>query len=381
MRATTVSLDCGACRAQARSYKAVPHWSRLDLVSHPALSLVCILDLRADAIMTSNVDLLIRRDFPAAKRGDREAFSRLVAATQRMVASVALAVTRDVQASEDIAQETYLTAWQRLGQMSNPDSFLPWLRQVARNRAIDVLRNLRHRETAVDQLDPRFAATADSGTGPAETLGAEQDAVLLARAMDQIPDESREVLLLFYREGQSTKTVAALLGLSDDAVRKRLERARESLREEMLASMAGALVATAPGAAFTAAVGSSLALAPGTAGAAAVGGKAWLSLSPKALLGAFGSLLASVGLVVGAVFWEVRGYLRRARNPAERRALLDNGIVYGALMATYMVVLWWSSQDGWTLGQTLAAAAGFAAAIILLAIRRARILTPKKGPE
>ena len=329
--------------------------------------------------MSADVQTLIHRDFPAARRGDREAFSRLVAATQRMVASVALAVTRDIQASQDVAQDTFLTAWERLGQMRNPDSFLPWLRQVARNRAIDQVRAVRQRGEGSGGSE-ELAGVAEPGRGPAESLVAEQEAALLARAIEQVPDDSREVLLLYYSEGQSTRAVAALLGLGDDAVRKRLERAREYLREEVLAGVASTVFVTAPSAAFTAAVGSSLAAAPGAASAAAaIGAKAW---GPKVLLGAVGSLFASIGLVVGAVWIEMRGYLRRARTPAERRALRANGLVYAGLMATYMVVLWWSARDGWTLGQTLAAAVAFAAAIIALAVRRARILPkdPSSGP-
>lgn len=82
------------------------------------------------------LNTLIARDHPAAQNGDTAAFGRLVSATQRMVASVALAVTRDVQSSGDNAQDTVLTAWPRLPQLGGPGGFLPWQRQVARNRAI-----------------------------------------------------------------------------------------------------------------------------------------------------------------------------------------------------------------------------------------------------
>src|SRR5690606_6663105 len=78
---------------------------------------------------------ILATDFIAAQAGDREAFARLVRATQKTVSSIALAVTRDVQLSEDIAQDTYVKAWQRLGTMHQADSFLPWLREVSRNAA------------------------------------------------------------------------------------------------------------------------------------------------------------------------------------------------------------------------------------------------------
>ena len=137
--------------------------------------------------MTSDtLNSILHNDFPAARSGDRAAFARLVQATQRMVASIALAVTRDVAASEDIAQETFLSAWQRLESMREPESLLPWLRQVARNRAIDVVRRRRHTELSVDSEDQRIASAADTAATPAEQLEHAQQQALLMQALEQV---------------------------------------------------------------------------------------------------------------------------------------------------------------------------------------------------
>ena len=145
--------------------------------------------------MTPDIlNTLIERDLPAAQGGDTVAYGRLVAATQRMVASVALAITRDLQASEDIAHETFLTAWQRRGQLDNPQSFLPWLRQVARNRAIDHVRARRYRETPVDPLEQLSEVAAEPGHGPSDSHERSEQARQLAEALDEIPETSRDVL-------------------------------------------------------------------------------------------------------------------------------------------------------------------------------------------
>ena len=60
------------------------------------------------------IDALIGAELPAARSGDRAAYGRIVAACQNTVTAVALAITRDVPASEDIAQEAFLSAWQHL---------------------------------------------------------------------------------------------------------------------------------------------------------------------------------------------------------------------------------------------------------------------------
>src|SRR3546814_893538 len=91
------------------------------------------------------IDLLIRTELPAAARGERDAYGRIVGACQNAVTAVALAITRDVPASEDIAQDAFLAAWQNLKRLQNPSSFLSWLRQITRHLARDHLRATRHR--------------------------------------------------------------------------------------------------------------------------------------------------------------------------------------------------------------------------------------------
>lgn len=319
------------------------------------------------------LNTLIERDLPAAQAGDTVAYGRLVAATQRMVASVALAITRDLQTSEDIAQETFLTAWQRRGQLGNPQSFLPWLRQVARNRAIDHVRARRYRETPVDPLEQLADVAAEPGHGPVDAHERDQQAQLLAEALDEIPEASRDVLLLYYREGERSADVAALLGISDAAVRKRLQRGRDALREQLLKRLSTVARESAPGLAFTLAVGVGLA-GSGTAGAAVASGAAAKATGwgVKAALGVLGALAASVTLVLGAVWFEMRQHLRKARSDAERRSLVHNGIVYGALMATYMVVLTWAKYANWSTLEFMLSAVAFSVAIVLLAYERIR---------
>jgi DNA-directed RNA polymerase specialized sigma24 family protein len=77
----------------------------------------------------------LESDVLLAGKGDEAAFRRLVDSSANTVCSIALAIVRNVEASEDIAQEAFLTAWSNLRSLRNPSSFLPWLRQVTRNQA------------------------------------------------------------------------------------------------------------------------------------------------------------------------------------------------------------------------------------------------------
>ncbi|WP_202845606.1 RNA polymerase sigma factor [Luteimonas saliphila] len=270
------------------------------------------------------IDLLIKRELPAAVRGDRDAYGRIVVASQNVVTAVALAITRDVPTSEDIAQEAFLSAWHHLPRLKNPSSFLPWLRQITRNLAHDHLRGRRNRmlDGEVAELAIQHAADPD-GCPMQQALDAERDAVA-ADLISELPEDSREALLLYYREGQSSKQVAMLLGLSDAAVRKRLSRARQSVREDLLTRFSDFARSSAPSAAF--AVGVTAALGFSKPAAAAGLGIATKSIAgglfARFALGFAGA--ASGGLLGGLVAaWFARGViLDYADTAAERDMLL-----------------------------------------------------------
>src|SRR5688572_13255428 len=157
----------------------------------------------------------------AAARGDHDAFGKLVDATSGMVSSISLAILRDLESSQDVAQDVFLAAWSDLHKLRNPASFLPWLRQTTRNRANDALRTmLRRRRTVRGEEDQMLAAVADPRPDAATMLLSEEERRLLTQAIDDLPDETREVVVLFYREERSVKQVAMLLDLSEESVRQ-----------------------------------------------------------------------------------------------------------------------------------------------------------------
>ena len=129
---------------------------------------------------TDVLDSLVHAHLPAAARGDRDAYGRIVAACQGTVTSIALAIVRDVPASEDIAQEAFLSAWQNLRKLNNRASFLPWLRQITRNLARDHLRaRARLREPGGD-VEALLAEVADPQPMPCEQVADNEEHVIAA---------------------------------------------------------------------------------------------------------------------------------------------------------------------------------------------------------
>jgi RNA polymerase sigma factor (sigma-70 family) len=289
--------------------------------------------------------LRLAPDVRAAAGGDTRAFARLVDATRGPVAAIALAIVRDVELSREVAQDVYLAAWRDLAKLREPASFLPWLRQMARNRAKHAVRGeaRRRRRVSDGHADALLAAAADPAPDAVERLVEAEEREALAAAIDALPPSAREVVVLYYREGRSARQVGELLGLGEDAVKQRLSRARSRLRE----SMERHLRDTAPTAAFTAAVMFAVsAAAPSTAAAATIAaGKAALGTkgAKAGLFGLTGGALAGglAGLAGG--WWGVisgaRRMLAAARDDRERRGILQMSAVCMAVTLAFMVAI------------------------------------------
>jgi RNA polymerase sigma factor (sigma-70 family) len=296
------------------------------------------------------IDDLIQRELPAARGGDHAAYGRIVAACQNTVTAVALAITRDVSASEDIAQEAFLNAWQHLERLHNPDSFLPWLRQIARNLARDHLRKYRDQPLDGPNAELALAMAADPGPQPMQKLLEDEHEATAAELIAALPEDSRETLLLFYREGQSSQQVATLLGITDAAVRKRLSRARQLVRDDLIRRFGEFARASAPSAAFTAAVITGLGIASKPAAAAAataIGAGAVGAVGAETMAaGAIGSGLASKGaaglLGVGGVIGGAVASGALAAHLTRRHLLVyaDTLEERDAIMRAYRLYFW-----------------------------------------
>ncbi len=257
------------------------------------------------------IEKSIKQLVQAFQAGSREAFAKLVERYQNMVTSVALANTGDLQRSEDVAQQAFLVAWQKQDELSDPARFGGWIREIAKN----VARNERRLKTNVQHNDiipiDGQREPKDKSDPPELATSRLEQSQLLWTTLEQIPEDYREPMILFYREDKSVANVAAQLGLSQDAVKQRLKRGRAMLRQEIEVMVDRMLFETKPSQAFSASViaalpaattsiGASVAKASLVSGAKVVGGKAAASLSAGALLGVLGGALGSLLGIGGA---------------------------------------------------------------------------------
>ncbi|MFC0046888.1 RNA polymerase sigma factor [Rheinheimera tilapiae] len=306
--------------------------------------------------MDHSIELQLMPDVLAAQQGDMAAYQRLISRCRQMVSSIALAIVEDLDRSEDIAQQVFIHVWQQLPQLREASSFLPWLRQITRYQAFHGLRDQKaRRELDSDDADTVLAEFIDPDANPELWHGRAEQAQLLQQFLDALPAESREILLLFYREEQSSSQVAALLGISEANVRKKLQRVRESLKEQWLSRYGQLILSTAPGLGFSASLTAALATASPPAAAMAadqlsqtvVQGSAAGPLKLVAILGgaAIGALLA-----IAAVFYGMKPAIDRADSAeiaTALRQLRRRTIAWMALFGLCWVAAYELTQSAW----------------------------------
>ena len=147
---------------------------------------------------------------PAAPLHERHAaFAQLVEQSQHIVFGIALASLRDVEDARDAAQDAFLTAWLRLGQLRDASLFPAWLRKIVATRCLRSLRRrTRAREIALPDAIEADSRRLDYGS-------------LLTAALAALPAGERDVTVLFYFLGNSQAQIGRLLRLKPGTVGKR----------------------------------------------------------------------------------------------------------------------------------------------------------------
>jgi len=282
---------------------------------------------RNEGMMNAQSD---RELLEAARRGNREAFASLVSRHQQMVCAIAYSRTGSYAASEDVAQDTFLAAWRQIAKADLPENFRAWLCGTVRNLAARF-----HRDHAT--VAPLTAEAVDDRTPPPSfELAAREEEAFVWSALERLPETYRDPLVLFYRQEQSVREVAASLDLSEEAVRQRLTRGRTMLQDAVRARVETALRGSAPGKAFTIAVIAAIPAATGTAQAAAVGAAAVKggSLLTASTLAALASGLSGILIGAAGAWMGIKSSLDDAESATERRFLIRTGIGF-ALLALF----------------------------------------------
>jgi RNA polymerase sigma-70 factor (ECF subfamily) len=178
-----------------------------------------------------------------ARGGDRAALEQLLVRHERRVYRFGLKMCRDPEAAKDVLQETLLAAARTVKDFRGASSPSTWLYAIARSFCIKQRRRSKfapEHEESIDTADAgrEVREIADPGRAPDDALAGKQVEGALERAIASLEPMYREVLLLRDVEGLSAAEVSEAVGVSVEAVKSRLHRARVAVRE-MVAPLLG----------------------------------------------------------------------------------------------------------------------------------------------
>ena len=176
---------------------------------------------------------LIRR----AQQGDNGAFEELLLLHQKKVYNLCLRMSANPDDALDLSQEAFLRAWRSLGQYQFEASLSTWLFRLTSNICIDFLRRKKRRQEASltesydDSDEGAELSVPDAQPGPEQQAMTNETKIELARAMEQLSPEHREISQLRVIEDLQYEQIADILGVRVGTVKSRLARARLSFRK------------------------------------------------------------------------------------------------------------------------------------------------------
>lgn len=165
-----------------------------------------------------------------ARQGDREALERVLATVAPSIHRFGLRMCKNVHDAEDVLQDTLMNVAAHLGEFEGRSTLSSWVFALTRSACTRKRRGLKNQPPVHDD---QVAEAADTAPTPEAQAASDQLAAALSGALDELPDGYREVILLRDVEGLSAPEAASSLGISVDALKSRLHRAREALREAL----------------------------------------------------------------------------------------------------------------------------------------------------
>ena len=153
----------------------------------------------------------------AALDGNIDSFGQLARRYYASMVAVAYSILADHQLAEDAAQEAFARALTSLSKLRKPDKFAPWLAQICRNVAKDMV------AAKSRPINPRDLSRAPDSNKPDDSIE------VVRRAIEQLNVSAREVIVLRYYNGLSYEEISSVLGISRATINGRLTRAKRKM--------------------------------------------------------------------------------------------------------------------------------------------------------
>ena len=181
-------------------------------------------------------DLVITARTQSLDRNHRHAaFGTLVKTFQHLAYNCAYKLLNDPGLAEDITQEAFITAYQKLHQLRDPGAFPGWLCQITRTQCHRWQRQRRVTMTEIDSADTALVGAP----GPEVNIEQRDLAGRVLAAIDALPEHEQIVIRLFYLQGYSIKEIGEMLCLPLTTIKKRLQYARGRMKQSIVQATQG----------------------------------------------------------------------------------------------------------------------------------------------
>lgn len=172
------------------------------------------------------------------RAGNQAIFTELVRRYQNDLFRFCLHYLKDVERSKDMAQETFVRVYVARDRFDDSRRFRPWVLCIARNLCLNELK--RKKTVPMESLEDYASASREAGgeilrssnDGPDELLATSERHALLAKALDGLDPDCREIVVLRFFERMQARDIAEIVGSSEGAVRTKLHRILKSLRDK-----------------------------------------------------------------------------------------------------------------------------------------------------
>lgn len=163
------------------------------------------------------------------REGDGDAYAALVDRYQSLAYTVACRMLGDANMANDIAQESFLAAYEGLRHFRFDSKFSSWLTSIVLNKCRDLLRS-RRPNVGIDEI---AEIRETRRRNPEEEASARESSDAVQKALDRLPPDCREVIILKHIEELDYQSISEILGVSIPALKVRAHRGREMLRQAL----------------------------------------------------------------------------------------------------------------------------------------------------
>ena len=170
-------------------------------------------------------------------RGGRsDLFDELYRLTVQSVHWNAVKILKNDEDAWDVVQETYITAFKNLEKLQEPKAIRAWLQQIAVNISYHALRKSgRDPKLSLDDENTYYEPAAPESTMPETVADQESTRQIVGQIIEQLPEQQKETIILFYFDEMTVAQIAALMGCSENTVKSRLNYARQKIENQVRA--------------------------------------------------------------------------------------------------------------------------------------------------